>query len=187
MLSPETEVAPVSTNFGIDSDFRLIFRNSGVADCHVFALADRNLRLAADDARTAELSSDGARLVYERGGDLFVYELDAQRERRRVACRPSSSGTTKRGIRSGCGSPIRTSGSRPLRRSSPASRALLNARCRRMALDLLCHKSLLRDTGWAGLVEGRRGTGTRGLSGGRNHEFGGLCPDEIEKSGGRVK
>ena len=95
MPSPETGVAPVSTNFGIDSDFRPIFRNSGVADCHVFPLADRNLRLAADDARTAELSSDGARLVYERGDDLFVYELDAQRERRRVACRPSSSGTTR--------------------------------------------------------------------------------------------
>lgn len=63
-------------------DFRPIYRNSGVADFYVYTLADKSLKLAADDARTAELSPDGKRLGYERGGDLFVYDLDAGREKR---------------------------------------------------------------------------------------------------------
>jgi dipeptidyl-peptidase-4 len=63
-------------------DFRPIYRNSGVADFYVYALGDKSMKLAADDARTAELSPDGKLLGYERDGDLFVYDLDAGRERR---------------------------------------------------------------------------------------------------------
>ena len=63
-------------------DFRPIYRNSGVADFYVFSLEDRSVRLAADDARSAELSPDGGMLGYERGGDVFVYDLNAEEERR---------------------------------------------------------------------------------------------------------
>ena len=49
---------------------------------YVYALADKTIRLAADDARTAELSPDGTKLGYERGGDLFVYDMSAAEERR---------------------------------------------------------------------------------------------------------
>ena len=63
-------------------DFRPIYRNSGIADFYVFAIDDRRLQLAADDARTAELSPDGTLLGYERGGDMFVYDLNAEREQR---------------------------------------------------------------------------------------------------------
>ena len=64
------------------TDFRPIYRNSGVADFYVFGVADESLVLAADDARTAELSPDGGLLGYEREGDLFVWDMAAGAERR---------------------------------------------------------------------------------------------------------
>lgn len=67
------------------TDFRPIYRYSGIADFYVLTVATNRLVLAADDARTAELSPDGRLLGYERGGDLFVYDLDAGRERRLTA------------------------------------------------------------------------------------------------------
>ena len=71
-----------SRHLVFQTDFRPLYRNSGVSDFYVYALADKSLRLAADDARTAELSPDGTKLGYERGGDLFVYDMDAGEERR---------------------------------------------------------------------------------------------------------
>ncbi|HUH12989.1 MAG TPA: DPP IV N-terminal domain-containing protein, partial [Longimicrobiales bacterium] len=63
-------------------DFRPIYRHSGIADFLVYDLEADTLLIAADDARTAELSPDGTLLGFERGGDLFVYDLVAERERR---------------------------------------------------------------------------------------------------------
>ena len=71
-----------SKHLVLQTDFRPIYRYSGLADYYVYSLADKSLKLAADDARTAELSPDGSRLGYERGGDLFVYDLNAGQERR---------------------------------------------------------------------------------------------------------
>ena len=65
-----------------ETDFRPIYRHSGVADFYVFDVADETLVLAADDARTAELSPDAALLGYERGGDLFVWDMATGGERR---------------------------------------------------------------------------------------------------------
>jgi len=65
-----------------DTDFRPIYRNSGVSDFFVYEVANQALTLAADDARTAELSPDGAFLGYEREGDLYAYDMDAGEERR---------------------------------------------------------------------------------------------------------
>ena len=64
------------------TDFRPVYRYSGIADFYVYGVENESLVLAADDARTAEMSPDGSLLAYEREGDLFVYDLDAERERR---------------------------------------------------------------------------------------------------------
>ena len=74
--------APDSRHVVFQTDFRPIYRYSGIANFYVYGVEDESLVLAADDARTAELSPDGALLGYERGGDLFVYDMDAERERR---------------------------------------------------------------------------------------------------------
>ena len=74
--------APDSRHVVFQANFRPIYRHSGIADFYVYGVENESLVLAADDARTAELSPDGAVLAYERGGDLFVYDLDAERERR---------------------------------------------------------------------------------------------------------
>ena len=78
-----------SFQFGRDSKhlvfqtrFQPIYRRSGTADWYVYNFGDRSLQLAARGARTAELSPDGATLGYERGGDLFAYDLARHQETR---------------------------------------------------------------------------------------------------------
>ncbi|HSH46104.1 MAG TPA: S9 family peptidase, partial [Longimicrobiales bacterium] len=65
-----------------ETDFRPIYRHSGIADFYVYGLDDESLVLAADDARTAELSPAGGRLAFEREGDLFIRDLDADEAHR---------------------------------------------------------------------------------------------------------
>ena len=62
--------------------FHPLYRRSGTADFYVYSLADRSLQLAARGARTGELSPDGAMLGYERDGDMYVYDLARNQERR---------------------------------------------------------------------------------------------------------
>ena len=64
------------------TDFRPIYRYSGIADFYVYTVADGSLVLAADDARTAELSPGGRLLGYEREGDLFTFDMETGQERR---------------------------------------------------------------------------------------------------------
>ena len=71
-----------SKHLVFQTHFKPIYRNSGTADWYVFTLADHALQLAASGARTAELSPDGAMLGYERGGDLFAYDLAQRKETR---------------------------------------------------------------------------------------------------------
>jgi dipeptidyl-peptidase-4 len=71
-----------SRHLVFQTHFKPLYRRSGTADYYVYSLADRSLQLAAHDARTAELSPDGATLGYERGGDMFVYSLAQHRETR---------------------------------------------------------------------------------------------------------
>ena len=71
-----------SKHLVFQTHFKPIFRNSGTADWYVYGLGDHTLQLAASGARTAELSPDGTMLGYERGGDLFVYDLAQRRETR---------------------------------------------------------------------------------------------------------
>ncbi|TNE70152.1 S9 family peptidase [bacterium] len=57
------------------TNFRPIYRRSGVADFYLYSIADKSLVEAAKDARTAELSPDGKLMGFERGGNLFVREM----------------------------------------------------------------------------------------------------------------
>ncbi|HUF13955.1 MAG TPA: S9 family peptidase [Longimicrobiales bacterium] len=64
------------------SNFRPIYRHSGIADFYLYSLEGDTIRRAVTDARTAELSPNGSLIGYERGGDLYVIELASGRERR---------------------------------------------------------------------------------------------------------
>ena len=64
------------------TNFRPIFRRSGLADFYMYSIPEKTLQLVAKDARTAELSPDGRTMGYERGGDMFVYDLASKTERR---------------------------------------------------------------------------------------------------------
>lgn len=62
------------------SNFRPVYRHSGISDYYLYSVQDGSLELLVKDARTAELSPDGSKIGYERDGDLFVYNLDSGEE-----------------------------------------------------------------------------------------------------------
>ncbi|WP_080058718.1 S9 family peptidase [Spirosoma aerolatum] len=69
-----------SKNILFQSNFRPIYRRSGISDYYVYSVADKSLKLVAKDAQTAELSPDGQKIGYERGGNLFVFDFATQQE-----------------------------------------------------------------------------------------------------------
>jgi dipeptidyl-peptidase-4 len=68
-------------NLVFKSDFRPIYRKSGIADYYVYNLATKQLKAAAKDARTAELSPDGKKVGIERKGNMFVYDFATGKEK----------------------------------------------------------------------------------------------------------
>ncbi len=62
------------------SNFRPVYRHSGISDYYLYSLEDESLTLLAEDARTAELSPDGNKIGYERDGDLFIYNIKSGEE-----------------------------------------------------------------------------------------------------------
>ncbi|HEY9166709.1 MAG TPA: S9 family peptidase [Candidatus Kryptonia bacterium] len=60
--------------------FRRIYRRSGISDYYIYSLDTKSLRVAAKDARTAELSPSGERVGIEREGNMFVYDFDSKKE-----------------------------------------------------------------------------------------------------------
>jgi dipeptidyl-peptidase 4 len=62
------------------TNFRHLYRRSGISDYYIYDLATRNLRLAAKDARSAQLSPDGSKVGMERNGNLFIYDFASDRE-----------------------------------------------------------------------------------------------------------
>jgi dipeptidyl-peptidase-4 len=74
------------------SNFRHLYRRSGISDYYIYDLAGRNLRLAAKDARTAELSPDGSKVGMERNGNLFVYDFATAKEQQLTTDSTSESG-----------------------------------------------------------------------------------------------
>ncbi|GAB3541812.1 S9 family peptidase [Spirosoma fluminis] len=69
-----------SRNILFQSNFRPVYRRSGVSDYYVYSVANKSLKLVAKDAQTAELSPDGSKVGYERAGDLFVFDFTTQKE-----------------------------------------------------------------------------------------------------------
>ena len=62
------------------TNFRPVWRRSGISDFYFYSVADQSLKLVAKDAQTAEISPDGTLVGYERGGNLFVFDFKSQKE-----------------------------------------------------------------------------------------------------------
>ena len=69
-----------SKNILFQTNFRPVYRRSGVSDYYVYSVAGKSLKLVAKDAQTAELAPDGQKIGYERGGNLFAFDFGTQRE-----------------------------------------------------------------------------------------------------------
>ncbi|TYP91965.1 dipeptidyl-peptidase-4 [Fodinibius salinus] len=63
------------------SNFRPVYRRSGISDYYLYSVNKGTLKLLVEDARTAELSPNGEKIGYERNGDLFVYDLESEKEK----------------------------------------------------------------------------------------------------------
>ncbi|GAB2983474.1 S9 family peptidase [Mucilaginibacter puniceus] len=63
------------------SNFRPLYRNSGISDYFIYDLATKKLKQAAKDARTAELSPNGKKIGMERRGNMFVYDFATGKEK----------------------------------------------------------------------------------------------------------
>jgi len=62
------------------TNFRRIYRRSGVSDYYIYDLANKQLKVAAKNARSAELSPDGTKVGIERDGNMFVYSFATGQE-----------------------------------------------------------------------------------------------------------
>ncbi|ELR73865.1 Dipeptidyl peptidase IV [Fulvivirga imtechensis AK7] len=62
------------------TNFRPVWRRSGISDFYFYSVADKTLKLVAKDAQTAEISPDGTKIGYERDGNLFVFDFSTQKE-----------------------------------------------------------------------------------------------------------
>ena len=74
------------------TNFRPIYRNSGVSDYYIYDVATRQLQQAAKDARSAELSPDGGRVGMERNGNLYVYDFATGKEQQLTTDSTSETG-----------------------------------------------------------------------------------------------
>lgn len=64
------------------SNFRPVYRYSGISDYYYYSIENEELNLLVKDAFTAELSPDGSKIGFEREGDLYVYNLNSEKETR---------------------------------------------------------------------------------------------------------
>ncbi|MEX2404899.1 MAG: S9 family peptidase [Balneolales bacterium] len=74
------EWADDSRHILFQSNFRPIYRHSGISDYYFYSLEDQSLQPVAMDAGSAELSPDGSMIGFERGGNIFVYRFDTDEE-----------------------------------------------------------------------------------------------------------
>jgi len=74
------------------TNFRPIYRRSGIADYFIYDLDGKQLKLAAKDARTAELSPDGSKVGMEREGNMFVYDFATGKEKQLTDDKTSENG-----------------------------------------------------------------------------------------------
>ena len=71
-----------SKHLVFQTNFKPIYRHSGISDFYIYSLSDRSMQLATKRARTAELSPNGAMLGFERDGDMYVTNLSTHTEKR---------------------------------------------------------------------------------------------------------
>jgi dipeptidyl-peptidase-4 len=70
-----------SKNLVFQSDFRPIYRKSGVSNYFIYNLQSKKITQAAKDARSAELSPDGKKVGVERNGNMYVYDFATAKEK----------------------------------------------------------------------------------------------------------
>jgi dipeptidyl-peptidase-4 len=70
-----------SKHLVFQSNFRPIYRRSGVSDFYIYSVGDHQLQLATRGARTAELSPAGTKLGFEKGGNMYVTDLATHQEK----------------------------------------------------------------------------------------------------------
>lgn len=62
------------------SDFSPIYRYSGISNYFYYSIEEGTLELIAEDAFTAELSPDGKKVGIHRDGDMFVFDIENDKE-----------------------------------------------------------------------------------------------------------
>ena len=70
-----------SKNLVFKSDFKPIYRKSGIANYYVYNLQSKQLKQAAKDARSVELSPNGKKVGVERNGNMYVYDFATGKEK----------------------------------------------------------------------------------------------------------
>jgi dipeptidyl-peptidase-4 len=78
------------------TNFRHLYRRSGISDYYVYDVGSRQLQQAARDARSAELSPNGQMVGIERGGNMYVYDFLKGKEQQLTA-----DSTTENGVFNG--------------------------------------------------------------------------------------
>lgn len=63
-----------------ETNFRPIYRHSGIADYYFYSLDDQELNLVVRDAGSAELSPDNSKIGFERDGEIFIYTFEDETE-----------------------------------------------------------------------------------------------------------
>src|SRR5882757_2268466 len=78
------------------TNFRHLYRRSGISDYYIYDVQSRQLQQAARDARSAELSPNGQMVGIERGGNMYVYDFSKGKEQQLTA-----DSTTENGVFNG--------------------------------------------------------------------------------------
>lgn len=69
-----------SKHLVFQTNFRRKYRRSGISDYYIYDLDGKQLKEAAKNARSAELSPDGSMVGIERDGNMFVYNFATGKE-----------------------------------------------------------------------------------------------------------
>lgn len=62
------------------TDTRQLFRRSDISNYYIYDITAKQLKRAAKDARTAELSPDGSMVGIERNGNMYAYDFASAKE-----------------------------------------------------------------------------------------------------------
>jgi dipeptidyl-peptidase 4 len=74
------------------TNFRRIYRRSGISDYYIYDVDGKTLRQAAKNALSAELSPDGSMVGIERGGNMYTYNFSTGTEQQLTGDSTSDNG-----------------------------------------------------------------------------------------------